>query len=917
MLRHAEQREGLVLVVDGLAGAGKTYFLRELITAANTDASRWRQTFVRADEIEHNEPYSFVERLIASSKLSDWRFAPDAAMTPIAVARELIHRLERAERDAAPFRLVVIDDAQWIDDQSQLVLRYVLPRLAHRGYLFAFGVRSPHAPGSFGEFLVQSATENPDDEVHHLSPLTPADIRALVLDRYEAGISAESAQRIHDATGGSFLGVDAVLDALTEREISELHLTWEPPIRLGASEGELLLHGYRDLAPEAQRTAELVCLAGHELTREQLHAAARALGEPVHLDEAVSAGVLTESGFGARIMPRHALLADAIEQTVPMERARSAHTALAAATVGPRSLRHTLRGASVWDGALLDRVNAQVSEAVDQGALNSAADLLRTALDVVTSPSDRADLVVTLALVHIRAKTGYLALDLLEELEQLPPTPLHEFIVIVLSAHRVGHEMPPERAQRLLATPAQTPEERTVIAFFAFMAVLLTMRSEDNSDSPEFIALAKMLIAQAPADPSEVADTRIGWMADRDARLLVLDCYLMVFDQLASNAEAVRAALPELIARTRALPDTSLKVDALVAIVGGLISVGDLAEGSRLARQMVELLDRVDQPWAAGTARVIHADCLVLQGEFAAAAEFMELAEQITYGALDAETRSSWAALRAIIAAVTGEQAEAAVRVRQARRQREISWEGYGPDLAVLAECEWARAKGDAAAVLAATEGEWVERLQSTRHGFLTYRAHALIDTGRLDEAADLITQLADWRDRRWHEYWGALDWLRARLARASGDDETARWYFEAAVAAPMLALPRGLALADFGSFLADTGAAAAAAERRREAVQVLESIGAEGYLPRIRRELGTAAGSRPEAVELSARLTGLTERERQIVEHLQKGRSNSQIAESLVVSVTTVRSHVSNILRKLQLTSRGEVVRLLRSGQS
>ena len=48
-----------------------------------------------------------------------------------------------------------------------------------------------------------------------------------------------------------------------------------------------------------------------------------------------------------------------------------------------------------------------------------------------------------------------------------------------------------------------------------------------------------------------------------------------------------------------------------------------------------------------------------------------------------------------------------------------------------------------------------------------------------------------------------------------------------------------------------------------------------------------------------------LTVREREVLALLARGLSNQQMAERLVVSERTIRCHVSNILRKLQLTSR------------
>jgi NarL family two-component system response regulator LiaR len=59
-----------------------------------------------------------------------------------------------------------------------------------------------------------------------------------------------------------------------------------------------------------------------------------------------------------------------------------------------------------------------------------------------------------------------------------------------------------------------------------------------------------------------------------------------------------------------------------------------------------------------------------------------------------------------------------------------------------------------------------------------------------------------------------------------------------------------------------------------------------------------------------------LTPREREVLALLVDGLGNPQIAERLVISVTTARSHVSNILSKLQVSNRAEAIALaLRSG--
>jgi DNA-binding NarL/FixJ family response regulator len=51
--------------------------------------------------------------------------------------------------------------------------------------------------------------------------------------------------------------------------------------------------------------------------------------------------------------------------------------------------------------------------------------------------------------------------------------------------------------------------------------------------------------------------------------------------------------------------------------------------------------------------------------------------------------------------------------------------------------------------------------------------------------------------------------------------------------------------------------------------------------------------------------LSALTERERDVLILIGNGRSNREIADELVISERTARTHVSNVLRKLQLSSR------------
>lgn len=66
-------------------------------------------------------------------------------------------------------------------------------------------------------------------------------------------------------------------------------------------------------------------------------------------------------------------------------------------------------------------------------------------------------------------------------------------------------------------------------------------------------------------------------------------------------------------------------------------------------------------------------------------------------------------------------------------------------------------------------------------------------------------------------------------------------------------------------------------------------------------------SGGRPEPEKTSPELT---ERENEVLTHLAEGENNEEIALALVISPKTVARHRENIMRKLNLHSRAELVR-------
>jgi DNA-binding NarL/FixJ family response regulator len=63
-------------------------------------------------------------------------------------------------------------------------------------------------------------------------------------------------------------------------------------------------------------------------------------------------------------------------------------------------------------------------------------------------------------------------------------------------------------------------------------------------------------------------------------------------------------------------------------------------------------------------------------------------------------------------------------------------------------------------------------------------------------------------------------------------------------------------------------------------------------------------------AAPFDPELDQLTAREREVLRHIARGYSYKEVAQSLHLSARTVETHVSSVLRKLQLSSRHELAR-------
>ncbi|MGH3770292.1 MAG: helix-turn-helix transcriptional regulator [Pseudonocardiaceae bacterium] len=113
-------------------------------------------------------------------------------------------------------------------------------------------------------------------------------------------------------------------------------------------------------------------------------------------------------------------------------------------------------------------------------------------------------------------------------------------------------------------------------------------------------------------------------------------------------------------------------------------------------------------------------------------------------------------------------------------------------------------------------------------------------------------------------------------------------------------------ALLDEGSALRRAGQRTRASAPLRQALDVAAAAGAERLAERARAELHLC-GLRPRRAALSG-LESLTEAELRVAKCAAQGHKNAEIARLLVVTLSTVETHLSAVYRKLGINGRGEL---------
>jgi DNA-binding NarL/FixJ family response regulator/tetratricopeptide (TPR) repeat protein len=844
-----------------------------------------------------------------------------------------VRLLERLGSDRT--LVLVVEDLHWADRSTRELL----------SYLFRSVQRAR---------VVVAATYRADD-IHRRHPLRPflaETDRLRTVDRIEvARFSRDEVRR----QLVSILGAepeDAVVDQVFTRSdgnpffVEELACSLRRGCTTGISESlrDLLLVRVEALPDDAQRVARIIAEGGSTVEYRLLDAIA-GLDEDRLLDAlraAVGANILVPTDSGDGYCFRHSLVREAVgDDLLPGERSRISRRYAEAIEADPTLVRadeRAARLASFWYCAhdpakALPAVLRASVEARRRHAYAEQHRLLERALELwddtpeevraALRPADYAEAYPPLAQGvggpgECGAETPLSLLDLLAEIT----------VAARLSGERERAYTVAKRALKLMERDrAQDPLRA---AWFWSQRSRLT---EDlaRGDGWEELSRARELVRGLPpsAAHAEVVALIAGWImvhksgdegietarravelaraaGDRDTELHAR----VTLGLLRADCGDVEGGIAE-VEQVRRLVSGRRRSAILARTYGNLSSALEGAGRSREAvavgREGLELLGEQ-------AAHITRAWLLVNQGESLfwlarydeAAARLTEARGLVGRNFLQAGVETHLG----FLAAATGDTdaAERHHAVAKELLEHDTQPQHLIPIRTLAVQVAAARGRfADARAELAGgVRAAFPVGTARYAWPLLAAGAAAEADAPEADPATlDLIAGAAAGlpRDTSLAEAYALL--VDAEAARARGEAGPARW---AAVVETFAAQerPMELAAARFrhAEALLASGSPRQAAPLLAEALAAAEDAGAVPLAARIARLSAPRGGAAPDPL-------GLTARERDVLRLVADGRTNRQIAETLFISPKTASVHVSNILAKLSVATRGEAAAL------
>ncbi|MDT8911959.1 AAA family ATPase [Amycolatopsis sp. PS_44_ISF1] len=928
-LSSAVARPPSVIMVEGEAGVGKTRLTAELLAGPAVAGRR-----VLAGGCQHlREPFPYgvvVEalsdagRYLPAKPLSPLtgvlgRYLPELAdrlpspPAPLGDRRAEAHRFFRAVReliDALGPLLLVVEDLHWADDGTRRLLRFLMGE-PPPGLSLLVSYRPEEVPGGVPLGRAHRPAPGSTSTLVRLGPLDPGGVRRLAAALLgEPDVSAGFAARLHERTAGIPFVVEETVHALGH-PAGAVHAGFAAARRLLDSAG----------VPALLREATVERLGALPLAARRITEAAAVLAEPA------SAGLLeTVAGLGpARGRPalvhalekamlvespecrygfRHVLAQQAAYSTIPGPRRQQLHAraldALRERKPAPltRLAEHSRKAGQPADARRYGE--AAADRAVEAGDPATAIGLLRDLIaDPGLEPSDVDRLAPKLAAV---SANGIAQTEVITALEGL------------LGDDRLSGGLAAQVRLSLGLVLIRQPGGP------AAARVEIEVALAGLAHRPDLAARGMAVLAQ-PWVGATPLRTHRPWLDRVDALIARTTDRALRLGLMANNIPSrIQIGDPGAWASLDAVPASAASPEEQRQLARLYCNAADAGAWTGHHRRAAGLLRRGRQlaadsglPYVLSTARTtgVHVDwltgCWSGLDERAGAlmAEYHDLlpvtSELALVRGLLATARGAWERAAAWFAATGVDEPEnaftpvviaahgglATALLAQDAVEAAVTEAGRGLDL-VRAKGVWAWA-GDL--VPAAVEG--------------------LCRSGRPRAAEALLAELDRGTDAL------AVPLARAALAAGRGivaahrgslpeavqsfEDARARYEglpapYHAALVAERIARCR----LSCGDGAAATFSALAA---------VFDALGATRDAARCRHAFRSTGAKAPSRRGRRGYGDELSPRERDVVQLLADGHTNREIAEVLFLSRRTVEQHVANVLRKLKVRSRGELI--------
>ena len=794
--------------------------------------------------------------------------APDRLMVSLAVLGLLEEAASRRRL------LLVIDDAQWLDQSTLDVLAFVARRLTNAPLMMLCAVRT----------TMDCATQHLDGlprlPLDRLSDEESAELlsSALLSSSTPREFDAYTRRRVLEQAEGNPLAVIELASALDERGRDAAVFAGEPlPTSRRVERAFLTQLG---ALPDLSRLLLLVVAASDGVLTE-ISRAAEHLGLNIadNLGPLQSSGLITVSS--GRIRVRHPLIRSTVYGAAALSSRSAVHRALAAVTTDPtRAAWHRADGAFGPDEGIAADLEQAARRAQSRGAGAEAAAALRRA--AVLSPDLTRRVERLAAAADVARSSGLIdeASRILREAEQLAeegatdtPLAITRFVLNATAA------TPGLTANELLAMagkyPDGDPRQRELL-----WAAAIECRMHGLAEQPRLdVVAAVRRVDDDPSDPlltialALVDDVGEGLrLRGRLPKLIDAvgnDPLLMLSLAFAAEAVTDRDSALQCWTRVQNLArkggSPANECEALRGAAHMLVTQGRIQAAAMSAQNALQMADAMNLPMTAGSSAAILAHALAWQGQPERARHALDRARQL----LARDPTILWnddVHWAVGFAALCGGDHEEALGhlLKMSLHRTSRRWA-----IADIAEAAAGCHRADAARPLLADVREQASRLGV--NSFLVQRAQALL-AHTPGEADDHFTAAvtatagfgANLEAARTHLLYG--EWLRRRRRIVD-----ARTHLSVAFTA-------------------------------------FDTAGAIPFADRAASELRAAGGAAAPSMVTRGAAAILTPQELQIAQMAASGMTNREIADRIYLSHRTVAAHLYKVFPKLGITSRNQL---------